>query len=84
MADCKTATDAALGSTAAARQRRYRERRRRDVVVVPVELGQQHLDVLVERGLLASDADDSAATGCAVTKLLDSLASLSAEKYRNA
>ncbi len=71
-------------TTAAERQRRYRERQRWGVVVVPVELGQRHLDVLAERGLLGSNAADAAATGRAVTKLLDSLARLSVEKYRDA
>ena len=66
--------------TAAERQRRHRARRQRGVVVVPVELGERHLDVLAEHGLLKSDASDAAATGRAVTELMDSLAKSSTEK----
>ena len=59
---------------AAERQRRHRERRRAGIFVVPVELSEDHINVLTATGWLApKDAADTHACGCAVRCILDAL-----------
>ncbi len=66
--------DAAAAAAAAERQRRHRERRRRGICVVPVELSEDHINVLTATGWLApEDAADTHACGGAVRRILDAL-----------
>ncbi len=64
--------------TAAERQRRKRERRKYGVHVVPVEVDEADVRMLIERGLLAGGEGDIRVTrqeiGRAVSELLSKLA----------
>ena len=58
-------------SRAAERQRRYRERRRRRAVVVPVELREEHFDVLSRLGLLPGEEVSPRSVGQAIARLIE-------------
>ncbi len=61
-------------TAAAKRQRRHRERRRRGICMVPVELSEDHINVLTATGWLApEDAADTHACAGAVRRILDAL-----------
>lgn len=59
-------------SPAAERARLARERRRRGLIVVPVEIFREEVEGLVRQGLLdPSDADDRWKIGSAVARVLE-------------
>ena len=61
-------------SPAAERMRRHRVRRKRGRFVVPVELAEEHLDMLTAGGWLNDgDAGDTEACGAAIGRILDGL-----------
>ena len=60
--------------TNAERQRRYRARVRQRRFVAPVELTEEHLDVLTAGWLDEKDACDPNACGAAIGRILDGLA----------